>query len=130
MRGDADRTRQMCKPTTSPCQRTPKSSSSSKSTSRRPSTEGPLGEYTGYYTPASPKPVVRATAITHRNGPIFQALLTGKPTTENHILKQLSFEASFYDTSASSSRPSTAVAIPPSGGVSFCRDLDEPRYRR
>ena len=28
--------------------------------------EGPLGEYTGYYTPASLKPVARVTAITHR----------------------------------------------------------------
>jgi 4-hydroxy-3-polyprenylbenzoate decarboxylase/2,5-furandicarboxylate decarboxylase 1 len=44
--------------------------------------EGPLGEYTGYYTPASPKPVVRPTAITHRNGAYFQALLTGRPTTD------------------------------------------------
>ena len=28
--------------------------------------EGPLGEYTGYYTPASLKPVATITAITHR----------------------------------------------------------------
>ena len=28
--------------------------------------EGPLGEYTGYYTPASLKPVAKITAITHR----------------------------------------------------------------
>ena len=28
--------------------------------------EGPLGEYTGYYTPASMKPLARVTAITHR----------------------------------------------------------------
>ena len=34
--------------------------------------EGPLGEYTGYYTPASLKPVARITAITHRKGAIFQ----------------------------------------------------------
>jgi 4-hydroxy-3-polyprenylbenzoate decarboxylase/2,5-furandicarboxylate decarboxylase 1 len=81
--------------------------------------EGPLGEYTGYYTPASPKPVVRPTAITHRNGAYFQALLTGRPTTENHILKQLSFEASFYDMFRQQFPTVTAVAIPPSGGVYF-----------
>ena len=51
--------------------------------------EGPLGEYTGYYTPATLKPVARVTAITHRKKPIFQGLLTGKPVTENHILKQI-----------------------------------------
>ena len=56
--------------------------------------EGPLGEYTGYYTPASPKPVARITAITHRRKPYFQGLLTGKPVTENHILKADPFEAS------------------------------------
>jgi hypothetical protein len=57
--------------------------------------EGPLGEYTGYYTPASPKPIARVKAITHRNGAYFQGLLTGVPPTENHILKQIPFEASF-----------------------------------
>ena len=56
--------------------------------------EGPLGEYTGYYTRPSQKPVARITAITHRKKPIFQGLLTGKPVTENHILKQVPFEAS------------------------------------
>lgn len=81
--------------------------------------EGPLGEYTGYYTPASPKPVVRPTAITHRNGAYFQALLTGRPTTENHILKQLSFEASFYGMLRQQFPTVTALAIPPSGGVYF-----------
>jgi len=58
--------------------------------------EGPLGEYTGYYTPASPKPVARVTAVTRRREPCFQGLLTGRPVTENHILKQVPFEASLY----------------------------------
>ncbi len=35
--------------------------------------EGPLGEYTGYYTPSSEEPIARITAITHRREPIFQA---------------------------------------------------------
>ncbi len=61
--------------------------------------EGPLGEYTGYYTRPSQKPVARITAITHRKQPIFQGLLTGKPITENHILKQVPFEASFFRSS-------------------------------
>ncbi|OKH79476.1 hypothetical protein EB75_24310 [Mycobacterium sp. ST-F2] len=82
-------------------------------------TEGPLGEYTGYYTPASQKPLVRPTAITHRNGAYFQALLTGRPTTENHILKQLSFEASFFDMMRQQFPTIEKVSIPASGGVYF-----------
>jgi 2,5-furandicarboxylate decarboxylase 1 len=58
--------------------------------------EGPFGEYTGYYTDAYPKPVMEVTAITHRNAPIFQAMLTGEPTTENHVLKMIPAEASCY----------------------------------
>jgi 3-polyprenyl-4-hydroxybenzoate decarboxylase len=41
--------------------------------------EGPLGEFTGYYTPGSSKPIARIKAITHRNNAYFQALLTGDP---------------------------------------------------
>lgn len=81
--------------------------------------EGPLGEYTGYYTPPSAKPVVRPTAITHRDGASFQALLTGRPTTENHILKQLPFEASFTELMRQWFPTIERVAIPPSGGVFF-----------
>jgi 4-hydroxy-3-polyprenylbenzoate decarboxylase/2,5-furandicarboxylate decarboxylase 1 len=81
--------------------------------------EGPLGEYTGYYTPASDKPIVRPTAITHRHGAYFQALLTGRPTTENHILKQLPFEASFTQMMRQQFPTIERVAIPPSGGVFF-----------
>src|SRR3972149_1454788 len=60
--------------------------------------EGPRGEFTGYYPPASEKPTVRITAITHRRKPYFQALLTGTPVNENHILKQIPFQASFSRT--------------------------------
>lgn len=81
--------------------------------------EGPLGEYTGYYTPASMKPLARVTAITHRNGAYCQALLTGVPPTENHILKQLPFEASFFAMMKKQFPTLHSVAIPASGGVSF-----------
>jgi 2,5-furandicarboxylate decarboxylase 1 len=81
--------------------------------------EGPLGEYTGYYTPGSMKPIARPLAITHRNHPYFQALLTGKPTTENHVLKQLAFEASFLESMRRTFPTIERVAIPPSGGVNF-----------
>lgn len=57
--------------------------------------EGPFGEYPGYYNPAIQKPVIQVTAITHRQKPIFLAGLTGMPTTENHILKQICLEPMF-----------------------------------
>ena len=81
--------------------------------------EGPLGEYTGFYTPASMKPIARIKAITHRNDAYFQALLTGVPTTENHILKQLPFEASFLANMRKQFPTMEKVAVPPSGGVQF-----------
>lgn len=81
--------------------------------------EGPLGEYTGYYTPASLKPTARITAITHRKKPYFQGLLTGQPVTENHILKQIPFEASLWKTLKAQFPTVDQIAVPPSGGVSF-----------
>jgi UbiD family decarboxylase len=81
--------------------------------------EGPLGEFTGYYTPGSKKPIARVKAITHRNNAYFQALLTGVPPTENHILKQLSYEASYFAMLKAQHPTLTDVAIPASGGVAF-----------
>ena len=81
--------------------------------------EGPLGEYTGYYTPASPKPTARVAALTHRDNPLFLGLLAGKPVNETHILKQIPFEASLYDFLKRQFPSVKKVAIPPCGGVSF-----------
>jgi UbiD family decarboxylase len=81
--------------------------------------EGPLGEYTGYYTPAVNAPVAKITAITHRRKPIFQALLTGKPVTENHILKQIPFESSFFNTLKRQFPTVENVSVRASAGVSF-----------
>jgi 4-hydroxy-3-polyprenylbenzoate decarboxylase/2,5-furandicarboxylate decarboxylase 1 len=81
--------------------------------------EGPLGEYTGYYTPAVTAPVAKILAITHRRNPIFQGLLTGKPVTENHILKQIPFEASFLNTLKRQFPTVERVSVRASAGVSF-----------
>src|SRR3984893_2222540 len=81
--------------------------------------EGPLGEYTGYYTPPSLKPVARITAITHRRKPFFQGLLTGKPVTENHILKQVPFEASFLKQLKRQFPTIDSISVRASAGVSF-----------
>ncbi len=79
--------------------------------------EGPFGEVSGYYTPANPKPVIEVSAITHRKNPIYQAALTGMPTTENHILKQLPLEATFYWTLKTEFPGVTAVHFPAAGTV-------------
>lgn len=79
--------------------------------------EGPLGEYTGYYTPASPKPTAKVTAITHRRDAIFQGLLTGKPITENHVLKQIPFEASILRQLQAQFPTISDISITSSGGV-------------
>lgn len=91
--------------------------------------EGPLGEYTGYYTAASPKPVARITAITHRRGAIFQGLLTGKPITENHVLKQIPFEASILRQLQAQFPTISDLSINSSGGVqTYVVIAMRPRY--
>lgn len=79
--------------------------------------EGPFGEYTGYYTEVYPKPVIEVTAITHRRAPIVQAVLTGMPTTENHVLKMIPFEASLYAMLKPRFPGVQAVHFPGAGGV-------------
>ncbi|MDF2997284.1 MAG: UbiD family decarboxylase [Xanthobacteraceae bacterium] len=91
--------------------------------------EGPLGEYTGYYTPASPKPIARITAITHRKGAIFQGLLTGKPITENHVLKQIPFETSILRQLQGLFPTISDLSINSSGGVQvYIVIAMKPRY--
>jgi UbiD family decarboxylase len=81
--------------------------------------EGPFGEVSGYYTPANPKPVIEVSAITHRKNPIYQAALTGMPTTENHVLKQIPLEATYYWELKRQHPGVTAVHFPSAGTVGF-----------
>jgi 2,5-furandicarboxylate decarboxylase 1 len=93
--------------------------------------EGPLGEYTGYYTPPYEKPTATVKTITYTKEPIFQALLTGKPSpiTENHILKEIPFEASLYGDLKSRFPSIKSVRIPPFGGVQACVIISmSPRF--
>lgn len=49
--------------------------------------EGPLGEYTGYYSDTrTEKPVFHVTCVTHRNNPIEQGSLEGVPVVDDHIM--------------------------------------------
>lgn len=45
--------------------------------------EGPFGEYPKYYGPASPKPVIKLTAITTRKNPLYHTIV---PATMEHLL--------------------------------------------
>ena len=58
----------------------------------------------------------RPSQTAHRNGAVFQALLTGVPPTENHILKQLSYEASFLKRMREQFPTLEKVAVPLTSG--------------
>jgi 2,5-furandicarboxylate decarboxylase 1 len=63
--------------------------------------DGPFGEFPGNYITLlgesqSKVPVIQVTAITMRKNPIFLAMLTGTPMTENHYLKKWALVAAAY----------------------------------
>jgi UbiD family decarboxylase len=58
--------------------------------------DGPYGEYPGCYSEAKQAPVLKVTAITMRNNPIWQTALTGMPVTENHTLIEYGNAAVVY----------------------------------
>lgn len=55
--------------------------------------EGPFGEYTGYYGHTRPKPVIRISAITHRNNPIYQGAYVGRPPGGSDAILPIPIEA-------------------------------------
>ena len=58
--------------------------------------DGPYGEYPGCYSEAKQAPVLKVTAITMRQNPIYQTALTGMPVTENHTLIEYANAAAVY----------------------------------
>ncbi|HYM80382.1 MAG TPA: UbiD family decarboxylase [Candidatus Limnocylindria bacterium] len=51
---------------------------------RRP--EGPFGDHFGHYSHAAPFPVFHLRAVTHRERPIYQASVVGKPPQEDKFM--------------------------------------------
>jgi UbiD family decarboxylase len=58
--------------------------------------DGPYGEYPGTYSESKQAPVLKVTAITMRQNPIYQTALTGLPVTENHTLIEYANAAVVY----------------------------------
>ncbi|MEZ4483579.1 MAG: UbiD family decarboxylase [Syntrophotaleaceae bacterium] len=52
--------------------------------------EGPFGNHRGGYDPAAPAALLRVSAITHRQTPLFPAIVTGPPPMESGYLAKLS----------------------------------------
>jgi UbiD family decarboxylase len=79
--------------------------------------EGPFGEHTGYHGgPVRMRPIFKATAILHRNDPIFRGCLLGKPTTEDHTLYDVIYSAAALDMfDTHGPQGVTAVHCPPEG---------------
>ena len=79
--------------------------------------EGPFGEHTGYHGGGvRMRPILKVTAVCHRNKPIFRGCLLGRPTTEDHILYDIANSATalrMFETHG----PSGVVAVhcPPEG---------------
>ncbi len=49
--------------------------------------EGPFGEFTGFMAgQIQPRPVIRVTAVTHRNNPIFTMSCMGVPVDDNCVM--------------------------------------------
>ncbi|NIO07681.1 MAG: UbiD family decarboxylase [Deltaproteobacteria bacterium] len=59
-------------------------------------TDGPYGEYQGCYSEAKQSAVLKVTAITIRENPIYQTCLAGFPVTENHTLIEYGNAALVY----------------------------------
>lgn len=49
-------------------------------------TEGPFGEFHGYYSPVKKTPVFHIRKITMRKNPVWHAATTGMPPTEIHVM--------------------------------------------
>ena len=45
--------------------------------------EGPFGDHTGYYSLAAHYPAFHVTCITHRENPVYQTIIVGKPPQED-----------------------------------------------
>lgn len=81
--------------------------------------DGPFGERHGTYALDLKTPVMKITAITMRKDPIFQAMLTGRPMTENHYLKEQALAAAVHREIEHVVPEIKAINITPGGGTTL-----------
>jgi 4-hydroxy-3-polyprenylbenzoate decarboxylase len=51
--------------------------------------EGPFGDHTGYYNAVDRFPVMRVSAITHRQDPLYLTTITGRPPDEPSVIGEV-----------------------------------------
>ncbi|MDO5620285.1 MAG: UbiD family decarboxylase [Paracoccus sp. (in: a-proteobacteria)] len=51
--------------------------------------EGPFGDHTGYYNAVEPFPVMRVSALTHRDQPLYLTTVTGRPPDEPSVIGEV-----------------------------------------
>lgn len=51
--------------------------------------EGPFGDHTGYYNAVEPFPVMRVSALTHRDDPLYLSTITGRPPDEPSVIGEV-----------------------------------------
>lgn len=81
--------------------------------------DGPFGERHGTYALDMKTPVMKITAITMRKNPIYQVMLTGRPMTENHYLKEQALAAAVYREIEHVTPDIKAINITPGGGTTL-----------
>ena len=79
--------------------------------------EGPFGEFTGYAVEKDERPVFEATAITHREGYLFQDIHAGY--TEHRLMGAIPREASLLRAVRQTVPTVKAVCMPISGNCRF-----------
>ncbi|MFQ5541350.1 MAG: UbiD family decarboxylase [Candidatus Binatia bacterium] len=77
--------------------------------------DGPYGEYPGTYSETKQSPVVKVTAVTMREKPIYQTALAGMPVTDNHTLIECANSALVYREVKKIVPEVKAVSVTPGG---------------
>jgi len=82
-------------------------------------TEGPFGEFTGYYaSSARPEPFIKVKTILHRNDPILLCSPPGKPPYENAFVRSFMKSANIWDQLEKAGIPDVqGVWVPPAGAA-------------
>ena len=89
--------------------------------------EGPFGEFTGHYGGhKAPRPVIRVTAITHRNDPILQASYEGMQPNESGFLTAVPREAEIIRQVALPGIKKVNVTVPAGGALHAVVAVEKP----